>query len=98
MMEISELTALIMGLAPAISAVIGIIVSLAVGIKRIKHDNTDTINEVRDTNAKIIENVAQIVKINEDMAAENAKLRNENAELNKKLDDIACYMRRIHKK
>jgi len=66
MMEINEITALVMSLAPTISAVIGVIVSLIVGIKRIKHDNRDTLDECRKQNAAVIENVAQIAQKNEE--------------------------------
>lgn len=75
MMEINEITALIMSLAPTISAVIGVIVSLVVGVKRIKHDNRDTLEECRKQNAAVIENVAQIVKENDKLKAENEELR-----------------------
>ena len=75
MMEINEITALIMSLAPTISAVIGVIVSLIVGVKRIKHDNKDTLEECRKQNAAVIENVAQIVKENDKLKAENEELR-----------------------
>lgn len=75
MMEINEITALIMSLAPTISAVIGVIVSLIVGVKRIKRDNKDTLEECRKQNAAVIENVAQIVKENDKLKAENEELR-----------------------
>jgi cell shape-determining protein MreC len=75
MMEISEITALIMSLAPTISAVIGIIVSIAVGIKRIKQSNTDTLDECRKQNAAVVENVAQIAKDNAELRAENEELK-----------------------
>lgn len=64
-----------MSLAPTISAVIGVIVSLIVGVKRIKHDNRDTLEECRKQNAAVIENVAQIVKENDKLKAENEELR-----------------------
>ena len=89
MMEISEITALILSLAPAVSAVIGIIVSLVVGIKRIKHDNTDTLNECRKQNASIRENVAQIAQNNED-------LRRENAELKRDLRKVMAKLNHVH--
>lgn len=75
MMEINEITALIMSLAPTISAVIGVIVSLVVGVKRIKHDNKDTLEECRKQNAAVIENVSQIVKENDKLRAENEELK-----------------------
>ena len=65
-MEISEIYAIIISAAPAITAIIGIIVSLVAGIKRIKQANKDTLDEIRSKNAAIIENVAQIAKNNQE--------------------------------
>ena len=46
-MEISQVYEIILASAPAITAVIGIIVSLVAGIKRIKQANRDTLEECR---------------------------------------------------
>lgn len=89
MMEINEITALIMSLAPTISAVIGVIVSLVVGIKRIKHDNRDTLEECRKQNASVVENVAQIAKNNEE-------LRRENEELKRDLRKVMAKLNHVH--
>ena len=88
-MEISEITALILSLAPAITSVIGVIVSIVVGIKRIKHDNTDTLNECRKQNAAVVKNVAQIAQNNED-------LRRENAELKRDLRKVMAKLNHVH--
>lgn len=89
MMEINEITALIMSLAPTISAVIGVIVSLVVGIKRIKHDNRDTLAECRKQNADVIKNVAQIAQNNEE-------LRRENEELKRDLRKVMAKLNHVH--
>lgn len=88
MMEINEITALIVSLAPTISAVIGIIVSLVVGIKRIKHDNRDTLDECRKQNASIRENVAQIAQKNEELRQENAELKRDLRKVMNKLSHV----------
>lgn len=88
MMEISEITALILSLAPAATAVIGVIVSLIVGIKRIKHDNTDTLNECRKQNASVIENVAQIAQKNDELTRENAELKRDMRKIMAKLNHV----------
>ena len=87
-MEISEITALILGLAPALTAVIGVIVSIVVGIKRIKHDNTDTLNECRKQNASVIENVAQIAQKNDELTRENAELKRDLRRVMAKLNHV----------
>lgn len=88
MMEISEITAYIISLAPTISAVIGIIVSLVVGIKRIKHDNRDTLDECRKQNAAVVENVAQIAQKNDELTRENAELKRDLRKVMSKLNHV----------
>lgn len=88
-MAINEITALIMSMAPTISAVIGIIVSIAVGIKRIKQANRDTLEECRKQNAAVVENVAQIAQNNED-------LRRENEELKRDLRKVMAKLNHVH--
>lgn len=88
MMEINEITALIMSLAPTISAVIGIIVSVAVGIGRIKQANRDTLDECRKQNASVIENVAQIAQKNEDLTRENEELKKDLRKVMAKLNHV----------
>lgn len=88
MMEINEITALIMSLAPTISAVIGIIVSVAVGICRIKQANRDTLDECRKQNASVIENVAQIAQKNEDLTRENEELKKDLRKVMAKLNHV----------
>lgn len=82
---------LIIAYSPAITAIIGIIASMVVSIKKIKGHNEKTLNEVKTTEAKIIE-------INTQMIEENQKLRNENAELKDALNEIIRRMNHIHKK
>jgi FtsZ-binding cell division protein ZapB len=87
-MEISEITELIISYAPAISSVIGIIISLIVGIKRIKQANRDTLEECRKQNAAVVENVAQIARNNEE-------LRRENDELKQNLTKVMAKLQRV---
>lgn len=89
MMEISQITALIISLAPTISAVIGIIVSLAVGIKRIKQANKDTLDECRKQNAEVVIKVEHVAKDNEN-------LKRENEELKKDLRKVMAKLCHVH--
>lgn len=77
--------------SPAITSVISILVAMVVGFKKIKGHNDKTLNEVKDTEAKIVE-------INAQMVVENQKLRNENAELKEALNDIIRKINHVHKK
>lgn len=87
-MEISAIQEIIIAAAPAITAIIGIIVSLVAGIKRIKHDNTKTLDEIRDKNAKVIENVAQIAQNNEELKRENEELKRDLRKVMAKLNHV----------
>ena len=88
MMEISEIYAIIIAAAPAITAIIGIIVSLAVGIKRIKQANTDTLGEVRSKNAYLEKKVDQIAQKNEDLIRENNELKKDLRKVMAKLNHV----------
>lgn len=88
-MEISQITDIIIAAAPAITAVIGIIISLVAGIKRIKQANRDTLKEIKDKNAQLIENVAQIAQNNEE-------LRRENEELKRDLRKVMAKLNHVH--
>lgn len=87
-MEISQVYEIILAAAPAITAVIGIIVSLVAGIKRIKQANRDTLEECRKQNASIRENVAQIAQNNEELRQENAELKRDLRKVMNKLNHV----------
>lgn len=87
-MEISAIQEIIIAAAPAITAVIGIIVSLIAGIKRIKQANIDTIEECRKQNAAVVENVAQIAQKNDELTRENAELKRDLRKVMAKLNHV----------
>lgn len=87
-MEISQITELILNLSPAITAVIGIIVALIVGIKRIKQANTDTLNECRKQNAAVAAEVAQIAQKNDELTRENLELKKDLRKVMAKLSHV----------
>ena len=87
-MEISQITEFIIAAAPAITSVIGIIVALIAGIKRIKQDNRDTIEECRKQNAAVVENVAQIAQKNDELTRENAELKRDLRKVMAKLNHV----------
>ena len=89
MMEISEIYAVIIAAAPAITAVIGIVVALGVGIGNIKRANRDTLSEVRSKNASLEEKVDQVVQ-------KNAELMRENGELKRDLRKVMAKLNHVH--
>ena len=88
MMEISEIYAIIIAAAPAITAVIGIIVALGVGIGNIKRANRDTLDECRSKNAKLEDKVSQIAQNNEELLRENAELKRDLRKVMAKLSHV----------
>lgn len=98
-MEISEITALIMSLAPTISAVIGIIVSLVAGIKRIKQANKDVIEEVKANNEAAkeewLKSNHEIIEANLKLACENYNLHQENEELKRDLRKVMAKLNHV---
>ena len=94
-----EISAIIIEFTPAITAVIGIIVAVVSGFKKIKGHNTATIKvikenqeelmaEIKDTNAKLIEANEQVLKDNEDLRKENQALRNDINKLTARISKV----------
>ncbi|MBO7735401.1 MAG: hypothetical protein J6S67_22745 [Methanobrevibacter sp.] len=91
MMEISEIYAAVIAAAPAITAVIGILVSLIVGIKKVKNTTDSTLSEVKRSNAEIAHNVEKLVQ-------RNIELEEENKELKRELRTTLAYLKKVKDK
>lgn len=91
-MEISQIAQTLIEFAPAITALIGVLVSLVVGIKRIKSNNNQACTEIKRDNAKTVKELKEanenLVKLNEELRNDNAELREDNAEFKKALRDF----------
>lgn len=74
--------------SPAITAFIGIIVSLVVGIKKIKAHNNDTLDEIKSANAKIIELYQQEVEKRQDVQRENEEIKRDLRKMMTKLNHV----------
>lgn len=83
-MEISEVVNTIIAISPAITALIGIIVSLIVGIRKIKATSDETVKNVKETNQR--------------MLAANMELQKENMELKKDLKIVVNTIKKIKSK
>ena len=91
MMEISQVYAAVISAAPAITAVIGILVSLIVGIKKVKNTTDSTLSEVKRSNAEIAHNVEKLVQ-------RNLELEEENKELKRELRTTLAYLKKVKDK
>lgn len=80
-MEINQITEFIIAAAPAVTAIISVVVALIVGIKNIKAAGEKTVADVRESNSKIV--------------AANIELQKENAELKKEIRTAIAAVKKI---
>jgi len=80
-----DIASIIVAATPAITAVIGIIVSLVVGIKKIKKTNLETKYSVDSMS-----------KHSKDLELELAKISKENAELKRTLMKVMSKLEHVH--
>lgn len=74
--------------SPAITAFIGIVVSLIVGIKKIKQHNNETLDEIKGANAKIIELYQEEVEKRQEIQRENQELKKDLRKMMAKLNHV----------
>ena len=74
--------------SPAITSVIGIIVALIVGIKRIKNNNDKTLDEVKTSNAKILALYVEEKEKREEVQRENSELKRDLRKIMAKLNHV----------
>lgn len=102
MMEINEISTLIIAYAPAITALIGVLVSLIVGIKRVKNNNNKACAEMRQENNKTVKELKEandnLIEKNDALIKANEELRNENIEFKKALKDFIDKAEEANKK
>lgn len=75
--------------SPAITAFIGIVVSLIVGIKKIKQHNNDTLEEIKGANARIIE-------LYQEEVAKRQEVQRENEEIKRDLRKVMAKLNHVH--
>ena len=88
LVSIDAITQYILSLTPAITALIGVIVVIAVGVGKVKNalkDNGETVERTSSRSSKAVE---AIVQQNKELRAENKELKKALIELNKKIDII----------
>lgn len=101
-MAINEISALIISMAPTISAVVGIIVSLVVGIKKIKASNNNVVEQLKADNeaakAELLKSNKQIIEANAILITSNEQLKAENAKLKHDMHDIMAILKNVKNK
>lgn len=88
LVSIDAITQYILSLTPAVTALIGVIVVIAVGVGKVKNalkDNGETVERTSSRSSRALES---IVQQNEELRKENRELKKALIELNKKIDII----------
>lgn len=88
-MDIDVITQYILSIVPAFTAVVGMIVTLGVGIGKIKKANKDTINEVK-------ENSKGLKRANEELKDELVNVYKDNVEIKKQMTKLMAKVEHIH--
>ena len=88
-MDIDVITQYILSLAPAFTAVVGMIVTLGVGICKIKKASQSTVDEVK-------ENSKGLRRVNEELKCDLINVHKENAELKKEMSKLMAKIEHIH--
>ena len=94
-MEINQVTQMIIEFAPIITTLIGILVSIIVGINRIKNSNTNTYNKIKKTNDDIVK---ELKDTNDRLVEENKYLVEVNEQLRSDMSDLMLELKNIHTK
>lgn len=76
-MDIAQITQYLIELSPAITALVGIVVTIVVGVKKIKAANAETIADVKATNKEMKHANIELMKENAELKGEIKKVLNE---------------------
>lgn len=88
LVNIDAITQYILSLTPAITALVGVIVVIAVGVGKVKNavnGNTETVERTSNRSSKAIDS---LIEQNKELKKENIELKKALVELNKKIDII----------
>lgn len=84
-MEIDIITQYVLAIAPAFTAVVGMIVSLGVGIGKIKKANSETKSEVRE-----------LSESDKALKHQLREVHKENAELKQQLSEVMAKLKHMY--
>lgn len=88
LVNIDAITQYILSLTPAITALVGVIVVIAVGVGKVKNavkGNTEAVERNSSRSSKAVES---LIEQNKELKKENIELKKALIELNKKIDII----------
>lgn len=84
-MEIDAITQFILAIVPAVTAIIGIVVALGVGVGKIKQANADTRKEVKN-----------LSEGDKGLKKQLREVQKENAELKAQLNEVLARMKHLY--
>ena len=84
-MDIDIITQYILAIVPAFTAVVGMIVTLGVGIGKIKKANSETTNQVKELSST-----------DKELKRELKQVHQENVELKKQLTEVTARMKHLY--
>lgn len=84
-MDLDIITQYVLAIVPAFTAVVGMIVTLGVGIGKIKKANSETSNQVRELSDNDRALKKQLVQVHK-----------ENAELKKQLNEVTARLKHMY--
>lgn len=88
LVSIDAITQYILSLTPAVTALIGVIVVIAVGVGKVKNALKDNGEVVERTSSRSSKAIDSLIEQNRELKKENIELKKALIELNKKLDII----------
>lgn len=84
-MEIDAITQFILAIVPAVTAIIGIVVALGVGVGKIKQANSETRKEVKN-----------LSEGDRGLKKQLREVQKENAELKAQLNEVLARMKHLY--
>ena len=88
LVSIDAITQYILSLTPAITALVGVIVVIAVGVGKVKNavnGNTEAVERTSNKSSKVIDS---LIEQNKELKRQNIELKKALVELNKKIEII----------
>ena len=92
-MNVEDVVTYIISIAPAITAVVSIIASVIVAIKKTKSLNAQTITKLTEVSQEMLEQTFETQKQNQDLKLDLVQVIQDNVELKKQLQSLTSKIK-----
>lgn len=92
-MDVENVVSYIISIAPAITAVVSIIASVIVAIKKTKSLNAQTITKLTEVSKEMLEQTFETQKQNQDLKLDLVQVIQDNVELKKQLESLTSKIK-----